>query len=137
MSGGVAQGATKTKISLPAVQELPGHQKASEAQVKATKKPGRWSTFGKFRVDTKQTKETSGTGGTTIRRTKHRTKPRITDSYKTRNQKLKIDESKRAQRKVFNWKRRQQQKLEKNTDVLDVSEFLRKMFLKKPRIKKR
>ena len=136
MSGGVAQGATKTKISLPAVQELPGHQKASEAQVKATKKPARWSTFGKFKVDTKKTQQTSDTGGTIRRQRKHRTKPRVTDPYNTRNQELKMEESKRAQRKVFNWKRRQQQKLEKNTEVLDVSEFLRKMFLKKPRFKK-
>ena len=46
---------------------------------------------------------------------------------------FKMEESKRAQRKIFNWKRRQQKKLEKNTEVLDVSEFLRKMFLKKSR----
>ena len=39
-------------------------------------------------------------------------------------QELKIEEGKRAKRKIFNWKRRQQQKLEKNTEVLDVSEFL-------------
>ena len=50
---------------------------------------------------------------------------------------LKIEEGKRAKRKFFNWKRRQQQKFEKNTGVLDVSEFLRKKFLKEPRIKKR
>ena len=47
-----------------------------------------------------------------------------------------MEESKRAQRKVFNWKKRQQQKFEKNIEVLDVSEFLRKMFLKKPRFKR-
>ena len=68
-------------------------------------------------------------------RTKHRTKPRITDLYEMRNQGLKMEESKRAQRNPLNWKLRQQQKLKKNTEVLDISEFLRKMFLKKPRIK--
>ena len=71
-------------------------------------------------MSTKKTQETSGTGGTTRRQRKHRTKFRVTDPYKTRNQELKMEESKRAQRKVFNWKRRQQQKLEKNTKVLDV-----------------
>ena len=40
-------------------------------------------------------------------------------------------------KKVFNWKRRQQQKLKKTTEVLDASEFVRKMFLKKHRFKKR
>ena len=115
MFGSVAQGAIKTKSSLPAVQELPGHQKASEAQVKATKKLGRWPTFGEFNTGTKKTQETSGTGSTTRRQRKHRIKPRITDPYETRNQELKMEESKRAQRKVLNWKRRQQQKLEKNT----------------------
>ena len=54
MFGSAAQGATKTKSLLPAVQELPGHQKASEAQAKATKNPGHWSTFEKFKIDTKK-----------------------------------------------------------------------------------
>ena len=121
---------------MPAVQELPGHQKASEAQVKATKKPACCSTFGKFKVDTKKTQQTSDTGGTIRRQRKHRTKPRITDLYKTRNQELKMDESKRAQRKIFNWKSMQQQKLKNNTKALDVSEFMRKIFLKKLKLKK-
>ena len=64
MFGGAAQGVTKIKSSLPAVQELPGHQKVSKVQVKPTKKPGCWSKFGKFKVDTKKTQETSGTSGT-------------------------------------------------------------------------
>ena len=63
MFGNAAREVTKTKSSLPAVQESPAHQKASEVQVKATKKPGRWSIFGKFKLDTKKTQETSGTGG--------------------------------------------------------------------------
>ena len=42
MFGSVAQTVTKTKSSLPALKELPNDQKAPEAQVKATKKPGRW-----------------------------------------------------------------------------------------------
>ena len=45
--------------------------------------------FRKFKVDTKKTQENSGTGGTTRRRRKHRTEPRITDLYETRNQDLK------------------------------------------------
>ena len=48
-----------------------------------------------------------------------------------------IEGGKRAKRKFFNWKRRQQQKLEKNTEVLDVSKFLRKKVPKESRNKKR
>ena len=55
---------TKTKSSLPALQELPSHQEAPEAQVKATKKSGRCPKFGTFKVETKKTQETSGTGST-------------------------------------------------------------------------
>ena len=110
-----SQVVTRIKSSLPSVQELPGCQKASEVQVKTTQKPGRWSKIGNFKVDTKRTQEISGTGGTTRGQRKHRTKPRVTDLYETHNQELKMEESKRSQRKVFNWKRRQQQKLEKNT----------------------
>ena len=50
--------------------------------------------------------------------------PRKINSYKLRDQELKLEESKRAKRKFFNWKRKQQQKLGKNTEVLDKSEFL-------------
>ena len=50
---------------------------------------------------------------------------------------LKIEEGKRAKRKFFNWKRRQQQTLEKNTEVLDVSEFLLRKVPKEARNKKR
>ena len=122
----VTQGVTKTKSSLPAVQELSGHQNGSEARVKATKKPGRWSTFKKFKVDTKRTQETGGTGGTIRRRRKHRTQPRITDPYRTRNQEFKMEEGKRAQRKPLNWKRRQQKILERDVKVLDVRKMPRK-----------
>ena len=38
--------------------------------------------------------------------------------------------------KFFNWKRRQQQTLEKNTEVLGVSKFLWKKVTKKTRNKK-
>ena len=54
-----------------------------------------------------------------------------------RDQELEIEESKRAQRKTLNWKRRQQQKLERNTKVLNVSEVLRKKLLKKSKNKKK
>ena len=52
--------------------------------------------------------------------------PRKINPYELRDQKLKIEEDKRAKRKFLNWKRRQQQKLDKNTEVLDLSEFLRR-----------
>ena len=65
---------------------------------KPTKKLSRRSTLGKFKVCTKKTQETSGTGGTTRRRRKHRAKLRTTDPYKTRNQELKMEESKRAKK---------------------------------------
>ena len=45
MFGSGAQEATKTKSSLSAAQDLPSHQNAPKAQVKATKKPVRWSKF--------------------------------------------------------------------------------------------
>ena len=63
--------------------------------------------------------------------------PRKINPYELRDQELKIEEDKRAKRKFFNWKRRQQQKLEKNTEVLDVSEFLWKKVPKESRNKKR
>ena len=63
--------------------------------------------------------------------------PRKTNPYKLRDQELKIEEDKRAKRKFFNWKRRQQQKLDKNTEVLDVSEFLQRKVPKETRNKKR
>ena len=65
-------------------------------------------------------------GHTTKKRSKAASTPRKINPYVLRNQELKIEEGKQAKRKFFNWKRRQQQKLEKNTEVLDVSEFLRK-----------
>ena len=55
MFGSAAQAVTKTKSSLPALKESQNHQKAAEAQVTATKKSGRLSRFGKFRVETKKT----------------------------------------------------------------------------------
>ena len=64
-------------------------------------------------------------------------RPRKINSYVIRDQELKIEESKQAQRKIVNWKTRQQQKLGRNIEVLNVSEFLRKKFLKKSKNKKR
>ena len=54
-----------------------------------------------------------------------------------RDQELKMEEDKRAKRKFFNWKRRQQQQLDKNAEVLDVSEFLRRKVPKETRKKRR
>ena len=50
---------------------------------------------------------------------------------------MEIEEDKRAKRKFFDWKRRQQQKLDKNAEVLDVSEFLWRKDPKETRNKKR
>ena len=49
MFGSAAQKATKTKISLAVLQELPSHQKPLRNQAEDTKKPGRWSSFEKSR----------------------------------------------------------------------------------------
>ena len=63
--------------------------------------------------------------------------PRKINPYELRDQELKIEEDKQAKRKFFNWKRRQQQKLGKNTEVLDINEFLRRKVPKETRNKKR
>ena len=76
-----AQKATTTKSALAALQESPSQQKSLGNWAEDTKKPE----FGKFNVDTNKTQKTSATGDTTRKQKKHRTKPRITDSYKTRN----------------------------------------------------
>ena len=59
MFGSTAQEVTKTKGSLPALQNLPSHQEAPEANVKATKKPVPWSTTGKFKTGNKKHKKLS------------------------------------------------------------------------------
>ena len=76
-------------------------------------------------------------GNTTKKRRGTASISRKINPYELRDQELKIEEDKRAKRKFFNWKRKQQQKLERNTEVLDVSEFLRKKDLKEPMKKKR
>ena len=128
---------TETKGSLPALQEVPSYQEIVGNQVKTTKKPGRWSRIGNFRVETKKTQGSNHMGNTTEKRRKTVSTPRKINPYVLRNRELKIEEGKRAKRKVINWKRRQQQKLEQNTEVLDVSEFLRKKFIKETRNKMR
>ena len=57
--------------------------------------------------------------------------------YVLRDLELKLEEGIHVKRKFLNWKRRQQQKLEKNTEVLDVSELLRNKVLKEHRKKKK
>ena len=88
--------ATKTNVSLFAVQELPGHQNASEVQVKATKKPGHWSRFGKFRVETKKTQGSDHMGHTTKKRRKNDSTPWKINPYVLCGQELKAEEGKRA-----------------------------------------
>ena len=128
---------TETKGSLPALQELPSQQQIVGNQVKITKKSSHWSIFGKFRVETKKTQGTDHMVDTTKNRREAASVPRKINPYELRDQELMIKEGKQAERKFFNWKRRQQQKLDKNTEVLDVSEFLRRKVPKETRNKKR
>ena len=93
--------------------------------------------FGKAQVETKKTQGPGRMGHTTRKRRKTFSKPRKINPYVLRGQELKIEDSKRAQGKIFNWKRRQRKKLERNTKVVNVSEFLRKKFLNKSKNKKR
>ena len=76
-------------------------------------------------------------GNTTKKRRRSTLISRKINPYELRNQELKIEEDKRAKRKFLNWKRRQQQQLDKNTEVLDVSEFLRRKVPKETRKKRR
>ena len=102
-----ARTVTVAKCSLPALQELPNHQEFVGSQEKTTKKPGRWSRFGKFRVETKKTQETDHMVDTTKKRRDTASIPRKINPYELRDQELKIEEGKRAKRKVLLWKRRQ------------------------------
>ena len=109
MFDSTAQNVSKTKSSLPALYELPSHQELVGNQVKTTKRPSRWSRFGKFRVETKKTQGSDHMGHTTKKRRKTASTPKKINPYELRDQELKIEEGKRAKRKFFNWKRRQQQ----------------------------
>ena len=75
-------------------------------------------------------------GNTTKKRRGSILTPRKINPYELRDQELKIKEDKRAKRNFLNWKRRQQQKLDKNTEVLDVSEFVRRKVPKETRKKR-
>ena len=57
--------------------------------------------------------------------------------FQSQKRELKTEVSKRAQRKIFNWKRRQQQKLANNTKVLKVRECIRNKLPQKSKSKKR
>ena len=113
MFGSAAQKATKTKSSLAVLQEVLSHYKPLGYQTEAIKKPGCRSTFGKFKIESNKTQKTNATGDATRKQKKHRTKLRLTDPYDMRNQELKIEENKQAQRKTLNWKRRQRKKAER------------------------
>ena len=64
--------------------------------------------------------------------------PRKTTPYVLRDLKLKLEEDMRGKRKFANWKRRQQQKLEKTQRCyIDVNEFPWKKILREPRKKKK
>ena len=137
MFGSSARKVTKTKSSLPALQELPSHQELAGNQVNTAKKPSRWSRFGEFKVETKKTQGTDHMENTTKKRRGPILIPRKINPHELRDQELKIEEDKRAKRKFPNWKRRQQQKLDKNTEVLDVSEFLLRKVPKGTKKKRR
>ena len=96
MFGSAAQAVTKTKSSLPALKESKNHQKAAEAQVTATKKSGRLSRFGKFRVETKKTQGSDHMGHTTKKRRKNDSTPWKINPYVLCGQELKAEEGKRA-----------------------------------------
>ena len=64
-------------------------------------------------------------------------RPRKISSYILRDQELKIEANQRAQRKIFNWKRRQQQKLGRNTEVVEERASMRKKLPHKSKRKKR
>ena len=139
MFGTAARSVTKTKRSLPTLQELSSQQEPVGNQVKTTKNKGRWSRFGKFRVRTKKTQGSNHMGHTTKKRMATAATPRKINPYELRDQELKMEEDKQAKskRKFFKWKRRQQQKLDKNNEVLDVSKFLRRKVSKETRKKRR
>ena len=76
-------------------------------------------------------------GNSTKRRRRTAPTTRKTNYYEQRVKELKTEEEERAQRRIFYWKRRQQQKLRKNTEVPDVSVFLRKKVQEGTRNKRR
>ena len=135
MFGSTAQEVTKTKGSLPALQNLPSHQEAPEAQVKATKKPVCWSTIEKIKTGNKKNTRNQWHRRylhTTRRQRKHKPNPRTTGSYETRNQELKMEENIRAQIKTLHWKRKQQKNLGKDVKVVDVRKILEQNYLTAP-----
>ena len=115
---------------------MPSHQELVENQVKTKKKPSSWSRFGKIRVETKETQKIDHLGNTTKKRKKNASVPKKISPYGLYDQELKTEEGNRAKRKYLNRKTRQQRKLEKNAEVLDASEFLRKKVPKESRNKK-
>ena len=127
----------EAKKPLSALLELPSDQDHGGDKEDTVKKPSHWYGFGKFRVETRKKQGTDHMVDTTKKRRGTTLMPRKINPYKLRDQELKIEEGKRAERKFFNWKRRQQRKVEKNTEVLDVSEFLRKKGPNVTRNKKR
>ena len=104
MFGSAARKVTETKSSLPALQELPSHQELAGNQVNTTKKPSRWSRFGKFRVETKKTQGTDHMGNTTKKRRDTASITRKMNPYELRDQELKIEEGKRAKRNILTGK---------------------------------
>ena len=99
MFGSAARIVTETQSSLPALQELPSHQELVGNQVKTTKQPGRWSRFGKFRVDTKKTQGSNHMGSTTKKRRDAASTAKKTNPYELCGQELKMEEGNKLKEK--------------------------------------
>ena len=67
MFGSATQKVLKTKSSLPALQELPSHQKNLGNRMEATKNLGCWSGVRKFKVNIEKSQEANSKSGTTGR----------------------------------------------------------------------
>ena len=119
-----AQTIKETKRPLPALPELPSHQDHGGDKEDTAKKPRHWSRFEKFRVGTRKTQGAYHMDNTSKKSRETVLTLRKTNPYELRDQELKTEGGKQAKGKFLNWKIRQQQKLEKNTEVLDVSKFL-------------
>ena len=108
----------------------PHHFTLYQGQTRRTQKSR--STTTKFKVRSKMMHGSDHKGNPTGKRRGTAPKPRKTDQYELRVKELETEMEMRAQRRNFCWKKRQQRqrKLQENTEVLDVSDFLQKRVQK-------
>ena len=64
-------------------------------------------------------------------------RPKQIKQYAIRNQELKMEEAKCAQRRSYNWERRRLRKVERMTEVMNVSGWLAKKFTRAPELKRK